>query len=310
MKRILKLVGILFASIFAIALFSIISPVLLVVFGFGIWYYLKKEPNPKRMKMAIVGTVISLFGCFALIASGGETDSSKSLQATTLQGEVSSDKEQASSATSDETTHDKLVTEAKVAVERTLSWPSRSNLTTATKLVGKITNPPKELAKKLSAAEEKVVQEENNIKLAEEAILQAENTLTQESYENAKTLLAVVITSKPDFSTRLATVESSVAAAQAEADRVAAEQAAAAQAEADRVAAEQAAAAQAEADRVAAEQAAAAQPTESVVYIAPQSGTKYHYDSTCRGLKTANSIISMTVSEAQSQGYTLCGYED
>ena len=49
------------------------------------------------------------------------------------------------------------------------------------------------------------------------------------------------------------------AAAQAEADRVAAEQAAAAQAEADRVAAEQAAAAQAEANRVAAEQAAAAQ---------------------------------------------------
>ena len=49
------------------------------------------------------------------------------------------------------------------------------------------------------------------------------------------------------------------AADQAEAERVAAEQAAAAQAEAVRVAAEQAAAAQAEAERVAAEQAAAAQ---------------------------------------------------
>lgn len=46
------------------------------------------------------------------------------------------------------------------------------------------------------------------------------------------------------------------------------------------------------------------------VYIAPDSGTKYHFDSTCRGLHNANSLEKMTVSEAQAEGYSLCGWED
>ncbi len=47
-----------------------------------------------------------------------------------------------------------------------------------------------------------------------------------------------------------------------------------------------------------------------IVYIAPDSGTKYHYSSSCRGLSNANSIVEMTESEAQAQGYGLCGWED
>ena len=50
--------------------------------------------------------------------------------------------------------------------------------------------------------------------------------------------------------------------------------------------------------------------TEQVVYVAPQSGKKYHFDPGCRGLRTANSTVQMSVSEAQSQGYGLCGFED
>jgi len=46
------------------------------------------------------------------------------------------------------------------------------------------------------------------------------------------------------------------------------------------------------------------------VYIAPYSGTKYHFNKKCRGLSHANSIKSVSLSTAKNQGYTLCGWED
>jgi len=52
------------------------------------------------------------------------------------------------------------------------------------------------------------------------------------------------------------------------------------------------------------------QQVERTVYVAPDSGTKFHYSNTCRGLKRANSIVSMSISEATAQGYELCGFED
>ena len=70
---------------------------------------------------------------------------------------------------------------------------------------------------------------------------------------------------------------------------------------------EQAVREKAEANRAA---EASNQQTERTVYIAPNSGTKYHYSSTCRGLKRANSVSSISLSEATAQGYTLCGFED
>ncbi|MGX7351535.1 hypothetical protein RU97_GL000953 [Enterococcus canis] len=46
------------------------------------------------------------------------------------------------------------------------------------------------------------------------------------------------------------------------------------------------------------------------VYIAPNSGKKYHFDKNCRGLKAAKSIKTMKLPEAQKAGYTLCRFED
>lgn len=46
------------------------------------------------------------------------------------------------------------------------------------------------------------------------------------------------------------------------------------------------------------------------VYIAPYSGTKYHYNKYCRGLSSANSISKVSLSSAKKQGYVLCGWED
>ena len=45
------------------------------------------------------------------------------------------------------------------------------------------------------------------------------------------------------------------------------------------------------------------------VYIAPLSGSKYHFDKDCRGLRKAASIEMMTQKAAIDSGYDLCGYE-
>ena len=43
------------------------------------------------------------------------------------------------------------------------------------------------------------------------------------------------------------------------------------------------------------------------VYIAPDSGKKYHSDKNCRGLRNANSIKSISKSSAINKGYGSCG---
>lgn len=45
------------------------------------------------------------------------------------------------------------------------------------------------------------------------------------------------------------------------------------------------------------------------VYIAPLSGSKYHLNERCRGLKKATSVSGLSLAEALAQGYELCGYE-
>ena len=43
----------------------------------------------------------------------------------------------------------------------------------------------------------------------------------------------------------------------------------------------------------------------SKVYVAPESGKKYHNSKNCRGLKNANKIVSMTKKEAK-KNYDAC----
>ncbi len=42
------------------------------------------------------------------------------------------------------------------------------------------------------------------------------------------------------------------------------------------------------------------------VYVAPDSGKKYHSSKDCRGLSNANEIVKMTKKKAKDQGYTKC----
>lgn len=45
---------------------------------------------------------------------------------------------------------------------------------------------------------------------------------------------------------------------------------------------------------------------KKVVYVAPESGTKYHKYSDCRSLKNADYVRSMTPKKAKKAGYTKC----
>lgn len=50
--------------------------------------------------------------------------------------------------------------------------------------------------------------------------------------------------------------------------------------------------------------------SEPVVYMATKSGTKYHFDKNCKGLRTAKNIEEATELEAIELGLDLCGYEN
>lgn len=88
---------------------------------------------------------------------------------------------------------------------------------------------------------------------------------------------------------------------QAEQERIAQEQAEQeAQAQAEQEAAEQAAQEQAQQEEQASQEQQ--QPQEQMVWI-PQSGSKYHSNSSCSGM---NNPTQVTISEAQSMGYEPC----
>ncbi|EOS7817065.1 hypothetical protein E3442_RS05615 [Enterococcus hirae] len=136
------------------------------------------------------------------------------------------------------------------------------------------------------AQEERQKQAENE---ATTALSQAEAHPTRENYNAAATLIQAIPNGNQHLSARLATVDSTIKANEA--------------AEAERQ--RQAAAAQEQANQVAAAQTPQ-QNNEQTVYIAPDHGTKYHLNPNCSGLNNANSVVAISLQEAQARGYTLC----
>ena len=190
-----------------------------------------------------------------------------------------------------------LTKQAQQEVEKAEKEPTRDQLNIALTAIGKIPGGSSALTERTNKVEQTIVTAEKKAaeekRVAEEKAAEAKRIAEEQRVAEEK--------------------------AAAEAKRVAEEQAAA---EAKRVADEQAAAEakriadeQAEQARVAAEQAAAAQAAaqqnqnQQMVYIAPDSGRKYHYNPNCRGLNNANSVVSIPLSEAPGS-YGLCGFED
>lgn len=205
----------------------------------------------------------------------------------------------------------------------TESTSSSTNITKSSKTSESSTKDTTEISKEKAKKKEL----ENLTKQAQQEVEKAEKEPTRDQLNIALTAIGKIPGGSSALTERTNKVEQTIVTAEkkaAEEKRVAEEKAAEAKriAEEQRVAEEKAAAEakriadeQAEQARVAAEQVAAAQAAaqqnqnQQMVYIAPDSGRKYHYNPNCRGLNNANSVVSIPLSEAQGS-YGLCGFED
>lgn len=208
------------------------------------------------------------------------------------------------------------------AIEKAEKEPIKQNYDLALQNLNKLDKAESELTTRLDKVKPIMEKYEEEKLVIVAAIEKAEGDKSRSSYDEAHGLLTALAFSNSSFTNRLGKLDDEitliekekVVAEKKEVERIAAE------AEAIRIEAEAEAArviaVEAESARVAAEEAAAVvvAPEEdqitNVVYIAPDTGTKYHYHSNCRGLSNANSIVEMDLSTAQSQGYELCGWED
>lgn len=210
------------------------------------------------------------------------------------------------------------------------SEPTRENYDKAFTLISSLTQENESFADRLTKVEETVKIEEEKILAVEAALEKAEQEETRSAVEEAEVLTAGLVVQNDTFNSRLQQTKSVVE----EKERVAAEEerkaeearqaeVAAQKAKEERQALiaaekkeeEKQAAKKAEESKAAQKSQAQTQPKQSekvsnVVYVAPDSGTKYHYSANCRGLNNANSVVEMSLSSAQSQGYDLCGWED
>ena len=213
------------------------------------------------------------------------------------------------------------------ALELAESEPTRENYDKAFTLISSLTQENESFADRLTKIEETVKIEEEKILAVEAALEKAEQEETRAAVEEAEVLTAGLVVQNDALNSRLQQTKTVVEEQErvAEEERKAEEERqaeiAAQKAEEERQALiasekkeeEKQAAKKAEESKAA--QKSQAQPKQSekisnVVYVAPDSGTKYHYSANCRGLNNANSVVEMSLSSAQSQDYDLCGWED
>ena len=255
-----------------------------------------KKGNKKR-NFIIIGTAFILMIFGASISPTSHSDSSKA----STQSEKKIETKRTSSTSSEEQLKQKAEhkekEKQKLEAERKKQEEEKQKLEAERK--------KQEERQKLEAEREKQEEEKQKIeaerKAQEERQKQAENEATtalsqaeahptRENYNSAATLIQAIPNGNQHLSSaRLATVDATIKANEA--------------AEAERQ--RQAAAAQEQANQVAAAQTPQ-QNNEQTVYIAPDHGTKYHLNPNCSGLNNANSVVAISLQEAQARGYTLC----
>ncbi|ENZ5598115.1 hypothetical protein [Enterococcus hirae] len=255
-----------------------------------------KKGNKKR-NFIIIGTAFILMIFGASISPTSHSDSSKaSTQSekkieTKRTSSTSSEEQLKQKAEHKEKEKQKLEAERKkqeeekqkLEAERKKQEEERQKLEAERK---KQEEEKQKIEAERKAQEERQKQAENE---ATTALSQAEAHPTRENYNSAATLIQAIPNGNQHLSARLATVDATIKANEA--------------AEAERQ--RQAAAAQEQANQVAAAQTPQ-QNNEQTVYIAPDHGTKYHLNPNCSGLNNANSVVAISLQEAQARGYTLC----
>ncbi|ENZ6655070.1 hypothetical protein ACG7HM_002565 [Enterococcus hirae] len=255
-----------------------------------------KKGNKKR-NFIIIGTAFILMIFGASISPTSHSDSSKA----STQSEKKIETKRTSSTSSEEQLKQKAEhkekekrkleaerkkqeeEKQKLEAERKKQEEERQKLEAECK---KQEEEKQKIEAERKAQEERQKQAENE---ATTALSQAEAHPTRENYNSAATLIQAIPNGNQHLSARLATVDATIKANEA--------------AEAERQ--RQAAAAQEQANQVAAAQTPQ-QNNEQTVYIAPDHGTKYHLNPNCSGLNNANSVVAISLQEAQARGYTLC----
>lgn len=241
-----------------------------------------KKGNKKR-NFIIIGTAFILMIFGASISPTSHSDSSKA----STQSEKKIETKRTSSTSSEEQLKQKA--EHKEKEKRKLDAERKKQEEEKQKIEAERKKQEEEKQKieaERKAQEERQKQAENE---ATTALSQAEAHPTRENYNSAATLIQAIPNGNQHLSARLATVDATIKANEA--------------AEAERQ--RQAAAAQEQANQVAAAQTPQ-QNNEQTVYIAPDHGTKYHLNPNCSGLNNANSVVAISLQEAQARGYTLC----
>lgn len=240
-----------------------------------------KKGNKKRNFIIGTAFILMIFG--ASISPTSHSDSSKA----STQSEKKIETKRTSSTSSEEQLKQKA--EHKEKEKRKLDAERKKQEEEKQKLEAERKKQEEEKQKleaERKAQEERQKQAENE---ATTALSQAEAHPTRENYNSAATLIQAIPNGNQHLSARLATVDATIKANEA--------------AEAERQ--RQAAAAQEQANQVAAAQTPQ-QNNEQTVYIAPDHGTKYHLNPNCSGLNNANSVVAISLQEAQARGYTLC----
>ncbi len=241
-----------------------------------------KKGNKKR-NFIIIGTAFILMIFGASISPTSHSDSSKA----STQSEKKIETKRTSSTSSEEQLKQKAERKEKekqkLEAERKKQEEEKQKLEAERK---KQEEEKQKIEAERKAQEERQKQAENE---ATTALSQAEAHPTRENYNSAATLIQAIPNGNQHLSARLATVDATIKANEA--------------AEAERQ--RQAAAAQEQANQVAAAQTPQ-QNNEQTVYIAPDHGTKYHLNPNCSGLNNANSVVAISLQEAQARGYTLC----
>ncbi|EMF0091841.1 hypothetical protein EFL14_RS09605 [Enterococcus hirae] len=253
-----------------------------------------KKGNKKR-NFIIIGTAFILMIFGASISPTSHSDSSKA----STQSEKKIETKRTSSTSSEEQLKQKAERKEKQKLEaerkkqeeekQKLEAERKKQEEERQKLEAELKKQEEEKQKieaERKAQEERQKQAENE---ATTALSQAEAHPTRENYNSAATLIQAIPNGNQHLSARLATVDATIKANEA--------------AEAERQ--RQAAAAQEQANQVAAAQTPQ-QNNEQTVYIAPDHGTKYHLNPNCSGLNNANSVVAISLQEAQARGYTLC----
>lgn len=220
----------------------------------------------------------------------------------------------------------KLRNEAIELIEAVEDKPTQVAYDRALKVLNSLDKKDTVLLTRLDEVLPEVEAYEELVSIAEKAVIEAEERKDRDAYNQAYELVGALPIPRRTLERQLEKVDNELVKIEKEQQR-AAEKAA----EEERVAAEKAAEEQRQATAVAASQqassgssnnsststAAVAPPVQTpevtpstvTVYIAPESGTKYHYSQGCRGLNNANSIQGMSLNEAEGLGYELCGWE-